>query len=65
MQTTKNLYKVLGLRTEASQEDIRQAHRRLVRKYHPDTHPEDLQAEERFKEVQQAYEVLSDPQKRR
>ena len=65
MQTTKNLYKLLGLPKEASQEEIRQAHRKLVRKYHPDTNPEDPQAEERFKESQQAYEVLSDPQKRR
>jgi curved DNA-binding protein CbpA len=65
MQTTKNLYKLLELPKEASQEQIRQAHRELVRKYHPDTNPEDPQAEERFKEVQQAYEVLSDPQKRR
>ena len=65
MQTTKNLYKLLGLPKEASQEEIRQAHRKLVRKYHPDTNSEDPQAEERFKEVQQAYEVLSDPQKRR
>ena len=65
MQTTKNLYKLLGLPKVASQEEIRQAHRKLVRKYHPDTNPDDPQAEERFKEVQQAYEVLSDPQKRR
>ncbi len=65
MQTTKNLYELLGLPKEASQEEIRQAHRKLVRKYHPDTNSEDPQAEERFKEVQQAYEVLSDPQKRR
>jgi curved DNA-binding protein CbpA len=65
MQTTNNLYKLLELPKEASQEQIRQAHRKLVRKYHPDTNPEDPQAEERFKEVQQAYEVLSDPQKRR
>jgi curved DNA-binding protein CbpA len=65
MQATRNLYDLLGLPKEASQDDIRQAHRTLVRKYHPDTNPEDPQAEERFKEVQQAYEVLSDPQKRR
>ena len=65
MQATRNLYDLLGLPKEASQDDIRQAHRALVRKYHPDTNPEDPQAEERFKEVQQAYEVLSDPQKRR
>ncbi len=65
MQTTKNLYKLLGLPNEASQQDIRQAHRRLVRKYHPDTNPQDPQAEERFKGIQQAYEILSDTQKRR
>ena len=63
-QTTKDLYKVLGLSRGASQEDIRKAHRKLVRQYHPDANPEDPQAEERFKEVQRAYEVLSNPEKR-
>ena len=62
---TKNPYKILGLSREASQEDIRKAHRKLVRKYHPDANPEDPRAEERFKEVQQSYEVLSDEKKRR
>ncbi len=62
---TKDLYKVLGLSRGASQEDIRKAHRKLVRKYHPDANPEDPRAEERFKEVQRAYEVLSDEKKRR
>jgi curved DNA-binding protein CbpA len=61
---TKDLYKVLGLSRGASQEDIRKAHRKLVRKYHPDAKPEDPQAEERFKEIQRAYEVLSNPEKR-
>ena len=65
MQTTKDLYKLLGVSREASQDDIRKAHRKLVRKYHPDANPTDRSAEERFKEVQRAYEVLSDPQKRR
>ena len=62
---TKDPYKVLGLSRDASQDDIQQAHRKLVRKYHPDTNPEDPRAEERFKEAQQAYEVLSNEQKRR
>ena len=62
---TKDPYNALGLSREASQDDIQQAHRKLVRKYHPDTNPEDPRAEERFKEVQRAYEVLSDEKKRR
>ena len=65
MQGTKDLYKLLGLSREASQDDIRKAHRKLARKYHPDANPEDLRAEERFKQIQQAYEVLSNPEKRR
>ena len=64
MQTT-DPYNALGLSREASQDDIQQAHRKLVRKYHPDANPEDPRAEERFKEVQRAYEVLSDEKKRR
>ena len=62
---TKDPYKALGLSREASQEDIRKAHRKLVRKYHPDANSQDPRAEERFKEVQRAYEVLSDEKKRR
>jgi DnaJ-class molecular chaperone len=65
LQTTKDLYKLLGLPRGASRDDIRKAHRMLVRKYHPDANPQDPQAEERFKEIQQAYEVLSNEQKRR
>jgi curved DNA-binding protein CbpA len=64
-KTTNDLYKLLGLPREASQDDIRQAHRKLVRKYHPDANPEDPRAEARFKEIQQAYEILSDEEKRR
>ena len=65
MGTSKDLYGLLGLPRGAPQEDIRSAHRRLVREYHPDANPGDDSAEERFKEVQHAYEVLSDPRRRR
>ncbi|MCA1731166.1 MAG: DnaJ domain-containing protein [Actinobacteria bacterium] len=61
----KDLYGVLGLSRAASQDDIRRAFRRLAREHHPDANPEDSRAEERFKEIQQAYEVLSNPEKRR
>jgi curved DNA-binding protein CbpA len=64
---SKDLYKLLELPTHkaASQDDIRKAHRRLVLKYHPDANPDDPTAAERFKQVQHAYEVLSDENKRR
>jgi DnaJ-class molecular chaperone len=65
MQTNKDPYKALGISKDASQDDIRKAHRKLVREYHPDANPEDPRAEGRFKEAQQAYEVLSDEKKRR
>src|SRR4051812_34903334 len=61
---SKDPFKVLGLSREASQDDIQRAHRKLVRKYQPGANPEDSRAEECFKEVQQAYEVLSDEMKR-
>jgi curved DNA-binding protein CbpA len=65
VRTSKDLYGVLELPRRASREDVRKAHRRLVREYHPDTNSGDNSTEERFKEVQHAYEVLSDPRKRR
>src|SRR5919202_6731198 len=65
MKATKDLYELLGLPRGASQDDIRKAHRKLVRKYHPDANPEDPRAEERFKKIQRAYEVLSNEKKRR
>jgi len=65
VQTTTDLYKLLGLPREASQDDIRKAHRNLVRKHHPDANPGDSSSEARFKEIQRAYEVLSDPEKKR
>jgi curved DNA-binding protein CbpA len=65
VKPSRNLYEVLGISRGASQDDIRKAHRRLVREHHPDANPGDGSAEGRFKEIQQAYEVLSDPERKR
>jgi molecular chaperone DnaJ len=61
----KDLYSVLGVGKKASADEIKKAHRKLVRQYHPDRNPGDAKAEERFKEVQHAYDVLGDPEKRK
>jgi curved DNA-binding protein len=60
----KDYYKILGVDKNANEKDIKRAFRRLARKHHPDVNPDDQQAEERFKEINEAYEVLSDPEKR-
>jgi curved DNA-binding protein len=60
----KDYYKILGVDRKASEDDIRKAYRDLAKKYHPDRNPNNKQAEERFKEINEAYQVLSDPTKR-
>jgi molecular chaperone DnaJ len=60
----KDLYKVLGVEKTASDDDIKKAYRKLAMKYHPDRNPGDKAAEEHFKEAKEAYEILSEPQKR-
>ena len=62
---TRDLYEVLGVSKSASQDEIKKAYRKLARKYHPDKNPGDAEAEERFKEIQAAYDVLSDSKKRK
>ncbi len=65
MADRTDYYKVLGVGKNASEEEIKKAYRKLARKYHPDTNQGDKQAEERFKEISQAHDVLSDPDKRK
>lgn len=60
----RDYYEVLGVKRDASEADIKQAYRKLARKYHPDRNPGDKQAEANFKEVQEAFDVLSDKEKR-
>src|SRR6202142_1764406 len=57
-------YKTLGVERSADAEEIRKAYRKLARKHHPDLNPGDKTAEDRFKKVQEAYDVLSDPKKK-
>ncbi|MGB7069812.1 MAG: molecular chaperone DnaJ [Pyrinomonadaceae bacterium] len=61
----KDYYQILGVKKDAKAEDIKKSYRRLARKFHPDVNPHDKSAEEKFKEVQEAYDVLSDEKKRK
>ena len=61
----KDYYKTLGLNKTASQDEIKKAYRKLARKYHPDLNPDDESAKKTFQEINEAHEVLSDPEKRK
>ncbi|MBP1707027.1 MAG: chaperone DnaJ domain protein, partial [Chloroflexi bacterium] len=61
----KDYYRILGINRNATDKDIKAAYRRLARQHHPDVNPGNKAAEERFKEINQAYEVLSDVEKRK
>ncbi len=65
MAARPDYYKTLGVEKKASAEEIKKAYRKLARRYHPDRNPDDNEAESRFKEVSQAYDVLGDPEKRK
>lgn len=61
----KDYYKTLGVERNAEEKEIKKAYRKLARQHHPDVNPDDKTAEERFKDINEAHEVLSDPEKRR
>lgn len=65
MPKTKDFYAVLGVKEDATTAEIKKAYRKLARKYHPDKNPDNPEAEERFKELQEAYSTLSDEKKRK
>jgi len=61
----KDYYKILGVKRNVEEKEIKKAYRKLARQHHPDVNPDDKTAEERFKDINEAHEVLSDPEKRR
>lgn len=65
MAAKRDFYEVLGVSKTASDAEIKKAYRKLAKKYHPDSNPNDAVAAERFKEINEAYDVLSDPEKKK
>ena len=64
MADKRDYYEAMGLNKSASDDEIKKAYRKLAKQYHPDLHPGDKEAEEKFKELNEAYEVLSDKDKK-
>lgn len=65
MSTKRDFYEVLGCSRDATDKDLKKAYRKLARKYHPDSNPGSKAAEQKFKEINEAYDILSDPEKRK